>query len=794
MTFLALCACLGIWAFAFAFALNAPSIEAALFWRRVAAVGWSTVYSVMLHFFLVFTETQFLVRNGWTYLLVYLPAAVWVYVFSLSDSMATAHHNLVKTAWGWYNLGVNTGWGWAFSLYCLAAVSTSLGLTWHWGRRSAHARHKKQAALIASTVMAAFLIGFPTDIVLPVLGVAVIPGIAVIVALVPALGIWQAMRKYRLMSLTPENASKDILRTMQEGLLVVDTSGTIRMTNPSTQALLGYDEDELLGQPVKLLFPKECQVFGTGRAGGQDRSVHFEETTMIAKTQEGLPTLFSISVMRDQWGDSLGYVCTFRDITDRKMAEEVLRRSHDELERKVKERTEELAKVNEFLRAEIIERKRIQERIEHLAYHDHLTELPNRLLFTDRLEQAIRQARRAERPAAVMSLDLDAFKRVNDTMGHAQGDELLRKVSKRLKSTLRQSDTVARLGGDEFIILLQNLTDAAVVTRITDKILHSFDKPFKLEDQDFHMSAGLGVAIYPIDGLDADTLIKNADIAMYKAKEKGRNRCVFCSSLMKAEVMETMKLTNSLYRALERNELVLHYQPQVSCSTGRIVGVEALLRWHHPEMGMVSPGRFIRIAEQTGLILSIGDWVLRTACRQSVKWRERGVPRIRMAVNLSMYQFQSPSIVGEVAAILEETDMDPRQLEIEITESVLMKETEHMVEILTSLRGLGITIAIDDFGTEYSALNYLKQLPINRIKIAMPFVHGISVSDRDEAITKAIIVLASNLGLNVIAEGVETECQVRFLTQRMCDEIQGYYFHKPMPACEVEKVLAQQNR
>jgi diguanylate cyclase (GGDEF)-like protein/PAS domain S-box-containing protein len=782
------CISLSIWTFAYSFALSAPDAATAFFWRRVAALGWCSVYSILFHFFLVLSEKDDVLNNWWVCPLIYFPAVVLIFVFSFSDNLAAVHYNLIETRWGWHNLSKNTVWDGIFNVYYLTAMLGGLVLTWQWGKNSTMTRNKKQALLIVVTVIAALLMGSVTDIILPTIGVALLPQLAVVIILIPIYSIWYAIKKYKFMGLTIENASMEIMSTMKEGLLLVDKNGNIQKVNRSARILLGYDEDELINQPIgKVLLGSDSLNFALNT--DNIHLIRFEEKTILSKTRDELPILFSASPMRDKWGDILGLVCTFSDNTDRKRAEEALQHAHDELGKRVHERTAELATMNAALQAEIIERQKIQERIEYLAYHDYLTDLPNRLLFTDRLEQAILQARRTEKPIAVAYMDLDAFKRVNDTMGHTQGDELLKTVAYRLTGTLRVSDTVARLGGDEFIFMFQNFTDVTAVTRITETIFNCFNQPFELENQYFFMTASLGVSIYPADGENVETLIKNADIAMYKAKDKGRNKCVFCSQLMKNEVMETMRLTNGLYRCLERNELVLYYQPQMNCRSGKIVGMEALLRWQHPELGLVPPGRFIPIAEQTGLIMPIGEWVLRTACKQNKVWQDAGLTHIRIAVNLSLFQFQNPNLVDEVAAILKEIGLSANYLELEITESVLMKETEYIIEILKLFKNLGVAIAIDDFGTEYSSLNYLKELPVDKLKIAMPFVHGISKSNKDEAIIKAIIVLTQSLGLNVIAEGVETEHQLKFLTQLMCDEIQGFYYCKPLPAHEAEKLL-----
>ena len=430
-----------------------------------------------------------------------------------------------------------------------------------------------------------------------------------------------------------------------------------------------------------------------------------------------------------------------------------------------------------------------EEKVRHLAYHDHLTGLPNRLLLSQQLNHAILLSSRMGKMLAIMFLDLNDFKIVNDTMGHDKGDQLLIEVSKRLVNTLRKCDTVARIGGDEFIILIEDVEDVNNMNMVSEKILKSFNEPYILNNQDYFITTSIGIAIYPTDGDNAEEIIKNADIAMYKAKAKGKNQYVRCTPVMKTKVVETMKMVNSLYRALERNELELYYQPQVGCNSNEIVGLEALLRWNHPELGRVSPVEFIPIAEQTGLIIPIGEWVLRTACKQNKAWQDLGLPRIRVGVNLSVKQFQNDNLVKNVEEILMETGLDYQYLELEITESAVMKEKDLIIKALHEFKKLGIHIAIDDFGEEYSSLNYLKQLPVDRIKIPLTFIQGIDVSNTDEAITKAIIVLAKSMGLGVVAEGVETKNQLDFLNQQMCNEIQGFYYYKPMPAHEVEELL-----
>lgn len=433
--------------------------------------------------------------------------------------------------------------------------------------------------------------------------------------------------------------------------------------------------------------------------------------------------------------------------------------------------------------------RNLLEKITHIAEHDFLTGLPNMQLFTDRIRQAILSARSSEQPFGIIFLDIDDFKMVNNMIGHEKGDELLVEVSRKLSGCVRRSDTVARYGEDEFVVLVQNLNRPDDINAVVEKLLGSFGRPFEMGGLDFHLTASVGVAMYPLDGECADMLMKNADIALFKAKETGKNQSVFSAPMITDKVTEKIRITNKLYHALERDELILYYQPQVSCLTGKIIGFEALLRWKQPELGLIPPDKFIPIAEQSGLIVPIGEWVLRTACIQNKKWKDAGFPPLRMSVNLSLVQVKSGDIEDQIHAILLETGMDPELLELEITESTAMNQDYHIVEILKRLKKLGITISIDDFGMEYSSLKRLKDMPIDRIKIAMPFVHGISVSDKDEAIAKTIITLAQSLGVCTIAEGVETKPQLDFLQERMCDEIQGFYFYRPLPAEKIEELL-----
>ncbi|MGZ3239159.1 MAG: EAL domain-containing protein [Burkholderiaceae bacterium] len=435
-------------------------------------------------------------------------------------------------------------------------------------------------------------------------------------------------------------------------------------------------------------------------------------------------------------------------------------------------------------------RVRHAQQLEYFANHDVLTGLVNRNCLSQRLKQAISTAQRYDHLVAVLLLDLDHFKVINDSLGHAAGDELLQAVAGRLHSCVRDTDTVARLGGDEFVILMPDMVDDDAAVLVARKVLDVLSQSFAIEGHTLYISASIGVSLYPADGENEETLLKNVDMAMYRAKQNGRSNFHLYTEEINTYNRERHALENELHYALSHNELLLHYQPKVDLRTRKIVAVEALVRWNHPERGIISPSKFISIAEETGLIIPLGTWVLRTACAQNLAWQNEGMPLISIAVNLSARQFRHHDLVGLVKKVLQETAMDPQYLELELTESVLMQEAEEAVMTLSGLKELGVQLSLDDFGTGYSSLNYLRRFPLDNLKIDRLFVQGItSTNSHDVTIVKAVIALAHNLNLKVIAEGVEKEEELAFLIEQKCDEIQGFYFCKPMLAEELTSVL-----
>jgi len=431
---------------------------------------------------------------------------------------------------------------------------------------------------------------------------------------------------------------------------------------------------------------------------------------------------------------------------------------------------------------DITQSRRADEKILRLAHFDELTELPNRTMFMQTLKRAFSLAQRRGKQFALFFIDLDRFKNINDSLGHESGDQLLQDVARRLRDNLRESDSVARLGGDEFVVLVEDCADPRELNSIAQNILNAVGRPYVLSGQEYHVTGSIGISTYPTDGQDPAALLKNADIAMYLAKDRGKNNFQFYSAQQNAHSFERLALESALRHALGRDEFVLHYQPRVDIPTGRIVGVEALLRWNHPDLPMVLPNQFIPLAEETGLIVPIGRWVLRTACAQSALWRHEGLPALRMAVNLSARQFSDDGLIDDIADALAQAELAPNGLELEITESMVMQNPERAVTTLNRLREMGISVSIDDFGTGYSSLGYLKRFPIDNVKIDRSFIKDLPHDTDDAAITRAVIAMAQSLRIRVIAEGVETREQLQFLRDHDCNECQGYFLSRPLPA------------
>ena len=551
-----------------------------------------------------------------------------------------------------------------------------------------------------------------------------------------------------------ESRYRGLLEAAPDAMVVVNQDGEIVLLNVQAEKQFGYRRDELVGQKVKNIIPEgfaeRLIADGTRSAAealAQEIGTGIELT---GRRKDGSEFPIEIMLSPLKGAESVLVTAAIRNITTRKKAEALMI---------------------------------------HSSEHDFLTGLPNRMLLSDRVNQAIRMAIRHKRKVAVLFLDLDGFKHINDSLGHPTGDKLLQSVGKRLVDCVRGSDTVSRQGGDEFVVLLSEEEDSEDASITAKRMQRAVAEAHFIDQHDLHVTCSVGVSVYPDDGLNAETLIKNADTAMYQAKANGRQKYQYFKPAMNVRAVERQSLEESLRRALERQEFVVHYQPKINLKTGRITGAEALLRWTHPTRGPVPPGQFIPVAEDCGLILPIGTWVLRQACQQAQAWVDAGLPLGNMAVNISAMQLQNENFLEGVFAILQDTRLDPRLLELELTESVLMKHAESTASILTALRGRGVQVAVDDFGTGYSSLSYLRKFPIDALKIDQSFVRQITTVPDEIIIVKAVIGLGRSLKLRVVAEGVETQEQLAFLKAHQCDEAQGYYFSRPVLPEQFAKLL-----
>ena len=532
-----------------------------------------------------------------------------------------------------------------------------------------------------------------------------------------------------------------------------DHDGIVKTWNKAAERIFGWEESEVIGYPIPIFMEeKDDEFYNILGLMLQGRALTDVELRRRRKDGSIIDISLSITLLYDSKGDINGGMGIFTDITERKQAEEM---------------------------------------IKYMAYHDSLTQLPNRNLFNERLKQALANAERNKTNVAVLFIDLDRFKVINDSLGHAFGDLLLKSVSRRLQGCLRDHDTIARQGGDEFTVILHDCTEESA-KNVAERMINELANPFVLNNHEVTISPSIGISLYPSDGTNPDTLIRNADRAMYQAKDHGKNNYQFYEKDMEAQYTKRLKLENDLRKALARKEFVLYYQPQVDIHSHEVIGVEALIRWNHPENGFISPAEFIPLAEETGLIVPIGEWVLYTACLQNKAWQDAGYTPMRMSVNLSARQFRQTDIDVLVDRVLKETGLDPKYLDLEITENMSMFDVDMTTETLQKLKRLGVNISIDDFGTGYSSLNYLKRFPIDSLKIDQSFVHDIHSDTDDAAIVKAILAMAHSLDLKVVAEGVETERQLSFLKEQKCDQAQGYYFNRPLSPEHLESMLTKQ--
>ncbi len=981
-----LCMSYAIWSFAFAISNSLSDVQSVLIWRRIAALGWGIAFSFMLHFMLVLTEKQELLRSLKIRVAIYLPAAITIAVFSLFPDLVNAQYNLVQTPAGWGNIPSNNFWDSFYNLYYLSFSLITLGGLFKWYRSSTDRQKQQQAFWLLLAFSVSIALGTVSEMLANNMLAYKIPSIAPIIILIPVLAFGYDIRKYKLM--VPEMATKKtkfseilsndahlalfrciaiifvIISVLNLGHFFLHPTVLWRVMLVSTVNLalgLGIyslpfsglsttSQDQIMTMLMAvaiplILFKPQDNLANTVWAV----PLIFMMTTIIFKRQKmfvifAVVTLISGAAIwlwkADQWAhigtpDYLAriFICIVaihlagytnriyiarltendRQISFQRMISQVTTHfvsvsasNYDEKVQDLLKTSGEFSKsdrayvglfsedngefcyidewlagvnfssvqkigkipqsafpwcLNQLLSNQIVylesidklpgeaidEKEKLREyqisalilipiqsskkiigflgfdqiqkrnywrmdnpellrvlaniladaigkienekEMHYRAFYDGLTGLPNRILFHERLEKSIAAAKADGKQIGVIFVDIDGFKEVNDTMGHDWGDHLLNRIGTRLSENLRNSDSMARFGGDEFLILVSQFTDISELAEVAKQLMSVFHQPVSLGEQEFYISGSGGIAVFPEDGDTVQSLIKHADLAMYDAKKNGKGQIVFCSEAMKKDVQEKMILTNSLHRALERQELYLHYQPKVEAERLTVVGFEVLLRWEHPDLGTISPEVFIPFAEQKGLMAAIGEWVLLTACAQNKAWQEQGFKPLPVSVNLSVDQFRS-DLITIVKNCLEQTGLESEYLELEITETIAMEESQDVIQTLCQLKALGVCISIDDFGTEFSSLSRIKDLPVDSIKIDRPFISGIGVHPKDESIISVMIHLAKKLGLRVIAEGVETESQLNFLRAKSCDEIQGYYCGRPVSAEAFENKLA----
>lgn len=582
-------------------------------------------------------------------------------------------------------------------------------------------------------------------------------GIGMLIILAMVFTSTYVNRRFESQSLESERKFRSVIESASDAIILADSRTIIQSWNRGAQLMFGYTEKEAIGRPLEMTIPdrfKQAHADGLrpylalepDDAPGAGRTL---ELYGLRKDGTEFPIELSLAVWEEEGQPFLSSI--IRDITERKKAEH---------------------------------------KINQMVYLDPLTGLPNRHLLNDRLKEALDQADESGLMIGIMFLDLDRFKYINDTLGHTMGDLLLVEVSIRLRECVDRQDTVSRQGGDEFIVLLPG-TSYEDMTRKAQRILMTFSQAILVGNQEMYVTPSIGLSLYPADGNNRDTLIKNADTAMYRVKEQGKNNFQFYTPEMNEVVSRRMNLEIGLRKGIQKNEFTVHYQPQVDIKAGAVVGVEALIRWQHPKLGLISPAEFIPLAEETGLIIPIGEWVLREACRQNKEWQDEGLPPLRIAVNISSRQFQQSGFAEVVSRALKETGLEPKYLELELTESIV-QNSAHAISIMHKLKEMGIFLSIDDFGTGYSSLSYLKLFPIDSLKIDQSFTRNLMQDSKDEALVHTIINMAHNLGLKVIAEGVETGEQLQYLLLRHCHEAQGYYFSKPVPPARISELLGEQ--
>ncbi|MCF2146748.1 EAL domain-containing protein [Desmonostoc muscorum LEGE 12446] len=585
---------------------------------------------------------------------------------------------------------------------------------------------------------------------------------------------------------------QDLFEFAPDAYLVTNTAGTIQEANNAAATLLYVPQNYLVGKPLILFIAQEDRQFFRSQMNNLQQSLNWE-INLEPRRGKPFPASITVSAVYDEKGKQVGWRWLLCNITERKQTQEMLHRAYDELEIRVAERTAELVKANQKLLTEITERKRAESQLLHLAFHDALTGLPNRAAFINRLRHAINYSKRHSNYVfAVLFIDLDRFKAINDSFGHLKGDQFLLAIASRLEVCVRSIDTAARLGGDEFTILLEGIQDVSDAIKVAERVEHELRLPFELDGQEIFTTASIGIALSStVDYQQPEDVLRDADTAMYRAKMLGRARYELFNSNMYANALAKLQLETDLRRAIERLELQVYYQPIVSLTSGSILGFEALLRWEHPERGLLNPADFIPLAEETGLIFSIGKWVLHEACSQMQTWRASYPDNLlqKISVNISLKQFSQPDLIEQIREILQSTGLNADILVLDITENVILENGDRVTAALSQLREMGIQLSIDDFGTGYSSLGRLYNFPISLLKIDRSFISSISTNSRNLEIIEILVTLAHKLGVDVLAEGIETKEQLALLRKLNCEYGQGHFFSVPLNSLKAEALI-----
>ena len=774
-----MCIDLFLWAIGYSFMFIEPNIYLANLWRLLSAIGWCSFFSLWLIIAILIKNKNEKRLSNKIILLICFPSIIF-YINTLMYKPSSVLYHL--NSGGWSDKYPVSFMETSFDLYLIIYILIEVWIFYKIIKNSKLQREKKQAKTICISTLISFMFGMLTDVFLPLIHIQTIP-LGILGAAIGLIGIWYSIEKYKMMIITPKYTSEYvfeyIFKVVNDPIFIIGEDLSIKKANNIALEILDFT---ISGKTLDLIIKDSANIFLKLIQVGTISNIE----VVLEKNGNSLESELSGKVLRDEFNDILGIIIILHDISERKRTEKLLRNYNYKLENSVNEKTRQLQE-------ELLYRVNVENKIQFLAYHDELTGLPNRRYFNECITKLIKNISDEEEYFVVMFLDLDNFKFVNDTYGHKAGDTLLIHYSSYISKVIRRNDILARIGGDEFLILITNLSRANeenknLIELLSYKIQNVFNEPFLIDDKENYITTSIGIACYPDDGMDAGTLIMNADIAMYEAKNCGKNNAKICTQEIKDKMVFKVKLRNSLYTALSKEELIVYYQPQINIKLNRIVGFEALLRWKLNNENFIPPTKFIPLAEETGLIVPIGYWVIKTACTTLLKW-QRIDPYLSIAINLSVNQLNESKFVNIVESIIKESGINPSFLEFEVTERIILKGNEIAEKNLEELKKLGVKISLDDFGMEYSSFMNIKKLPIDKIKIAMEFIQELNINNIDNAIVNSIIELSHNLRLSVVAEGVETLEQLEYLRVIQCDDVQGYYFYKPMSDADVDNLL-----